>query len=144
MGRQIDDIISSLPRERREKIDELAQQKVRDMVAHARTLNDFRRAVGKTQAEVAKELGIGQNAVSQLERRSDTYVSTLRGFLGALGLTLEMAVVAKNGERISLPNFRPWEASMDDRPPAPKRAPAKRAQTAKRQSTSSGKKGLTT
>jgi transcriptional regulator with XRE-family HTH domain len=78
------------------------------MIAHATTLTDFRKAVGKTQVEVAKELGIKQNAVSQLEQRSDTYVSTLRRFLQSLGLTLELSVVSKNGTRINLPNFHPW------------------------------------
>lgn len=140
MGRKIDDIIASLPRERRDTIDHLAEQKVRDMVAHARTLNDFRRAVGKTQAEVAKELGIGQNAVSQLERRSDTYVSTLRGFLRALGLTLEMAVVAKNGERINLPNFRPWESPTDEGSSPGKRVGSQRTDVAKAERRSNKKR----
>lgn len=105
MGRNIDEVIKSLPVERQRKVSALTQQKVDDMLAHAATLTDFRKAVGKTQAEVAKALGINQNAVSQLERRSDTYVSTLRRFLKSLGLTLELSVVDKNGVRVELPNF---------------------------------------
>jgi transcriptional regulator with XRE-family HTH domain len=105
MGRNIDDIIQDLPAERQTKIANLADEKIKEMLAHASTLTDFRKAVGKTQSEVAKELGINQNAVSQLEKRSDTYVSTLRRFLRSLGMTLELSVVAKNGVRIDLPNF---------------------------------------
>lgn len=108
MGRNLDDIIEGLPKDRQNRINKLSAQKVEEMIAHAKTLTDFRKAVGKTQAEVAKELGIKQNAVSQLEKRSDTYVSTLRRFLKTLDLNLELAVVAKNGVRISLPNFLPW------------------------------------
>jgi DNA-binding XRE family transcriptional regulator len=108
MGRNLDDIIRSLPADRQAKIATLSHKKVEEMIAHAATLTDFRKAVGKTQAEVAKELGIKQNAVSQLEKRSDTYVSTLRRFLKSLGMTLELSVVAKTGARIDLPNFHPW------------------------------------
>ena len=105
MGRNLDDIINGLPAERQAKIAALSQQKVEDMMAYAKTLADVRKAVGKTQTEVAKELGIKQHAVSQLEKRSDTYVSTLRRFLRSLGMKLELSVVAKNGARVDLPNF---------------------------------------
>lgn len=110
MGRNLDDVIKTLSAERQAKVMALSQKKVEDMIAHAATLTDFRKAVGKTQAEVAKDLGINQNAVSQLEKRSDTYVSTLRRFLRSLGLTLELSVVAKNGARIELPNFLQLDA----------------------------------
>lgn len=109
MGRNLDDIIKNLPAKRQTKIAALSKQKVEEMIAHAATLSDFRKAVGKTQAEVAEELGINQNAVSQLEKRSDTYVSTLRRFLKSLGLTLELSVVDKSGTRIDLPFFLPWQ-----------------------------------
>lgn len=79
------------------------------MIVHAATLSDFHKAVGKTQAEVEQELGINQNDVSQLEKLSDTYLSTLRRFLKSLGMTLELSVVDKNGSRIDLPNFLPWQ-----------------------------------
>lgn len=105
MGRNLDDVIKSLPADRQQKIAALSEQKVAEMLAHAATLTDIRKAVGQTQATVAKELGIKQHAVSQLESRSDTYVSTLRRFLKSLGLTLEMSVVAKGGARIDLPKF---------------------------------------
>ncbi|NIA00026.1 XRE family transcriptional regulator [Massilia sp. CCM 8734] len=112
MGRNLDDIINSLPVERQTAIAEASGKKIEDMLAHAATLTDFRKAVGKTQAEVAKDLGINQNAVSQLEKRSDTYVSTLRRFLKSLGLTLELSVLDKNGMRIELPNFFQLDADV--------------------------------
>jgi transcriptional regulator with XRE-family HTH domain len=108
MGRNLDDIIDRLPKARQKKIEALSVKKIEDMIAHAETLTDFRKAVGKTQVQVAKQLGIKQHAVSQLEKRSDTYVSTLRRFLKTLDLNLELSVVAKNGNRINLPNFLPW------------------------------------
>src|SRR5476649_361419 len=114
MGRKLEDVIHGLPAERQAKIAALSQEKVEEMIAHASSLTDFRKAVGKTQAEVARELGIQQHAVSQLEKRSDTYVSTLRRFLQSLGMTLELSVVAQNGERIELRNFlRPQELGAE-------------------------------
>lgn len=135
MGRNIDDVIKSLPADRQAKIATLSQKKVEEMIAQAATLTDFRKAVGKTQVEVAKELGIKQNAVSQLEKRSDTYVSTLRRFLKSLGMTLELSVVAKNGTRIDLPNFLPWddtEAFATAATKAPAQKAAVKAATAKK------------
>lgn len=108
MGRNLDDVIKGLPADRQKKIAALSQKKIDEMIAHATTLADFRKAVGKTQVEVAKDLGINQNAVSQLEKRSETYVSTLRRFLKSLGLTLELSVLDKNGVRIDLQNFLLW------------------------------------
>nr|WP_314625026.1 XRE family transcriptional regulator [uncultured Janthinobacterium sp.] len=105
MGRNLKDVIHSLPVDRQARIAALSQEKMQNMIAHAATLTDFRKAVGKTQAEVARELGIQQHAVSQLEKRTDTYVSTLRRFLKSLGMTLELSVVAENGVRIELQNF---------------------------------------
>lgn len=110
MGRKLDDVIKSLPAGRQAKIAALAQEKRDEMLLQAATLTDFRKAVGKTQAEVAKQLGINQNAVSQLESRSDTYVSTLRRFLQALDLRLELSVIDKQGVRIDLPHFLQWPA----------------------------------
>lgn len=126
MGRNLDDIIKSLPVERQARIADIARKNVEEMIAHATALSDFRKAVGKTQAEVGKILGINQNAVSQLESRSDTYVSTLRRFLASLELTLELSVIDKNGVRIELPNFLHAEAAPaannDDTPAIEKRS----------------------
>ncbi|CAM3133494.1 XRE family transcriptional regulator [Janthinobacterium lividum] len=130
MGRNLNDAIHSLPAERQAKIAALSQEKMQEMIAHAATLTDFRKAVGKTQAEVARELGIQQHAVSQLEKRSDTYVSTLRRFLQSLGMTLELSVVAQNGVRIELQNFlrsQEVDADVDDSGlPASATSPGKR------------------
>lgn len=113
MGRSLDEIIQGLPSARRHRIESLAEQKVQEMLAAAKTLADIRKAVGKTQANVAQELGIQQNAVSQLERRSDTYLSTLRRFLKSLGLELELSVISESGARHSLDNFHPWIDDAD-------------------------------
>lgn len=108
MGRTLKEVMKTLPASRRAKVESLAQKKVEEMLAHAKTLKDFRKAVGKTQAQVAESLGIKQHAVSQLEQRSDTYVSTLQKFLETLGMRLELSVVTAKGIKIELPSFHPW------------------------------------
>jgi len=126
MGRSLDEVIKDLPVQRQKKIAAAAQEKMADMLAQAATLTDFRKAVGKTQVEVANALGINQNAVSQLEKRSDTYVSTLRRYLQSMGMTLELSVLDKNGVRIELPNFLPWSIDQAANDAAAKKPVAKK------------------
>lgn len=116
MGRSISDVIATLPAERQAHIEANAQRKFEEMVAEARSLADFRKAVGKTQAEVGKRLGIQQNAVSQLEKRSDIYLSTLQRFVESLGMKLQLLLVTKGGAKIDLPNFQPWGETVQPHP----------------------------
>lgn len=60
------------------------------------TLAALRKALGITQADVAERLGASQSEVSRIERRDDVLVSTLRGFVTALGADLEL--VARFGD----------------------------------------------
>jgi transcriptional regulator with XRE-family HTH domain len=53
-------------------------------------LRQIREARERTQAEIAEKLQINQAAVSKLERRTDMYLSTLRGYIEAMGGTLEV------------------------------------------------------
>ena len=55
------------------------------LMADEQTLQKLRRARGMTQAAMAEALGIGQDGVSRLEQRSDMRLSTLRGYVEALG-----------------------------------------------------------
>jgi len=62
-------------------------------MADAVALGDVRTGLGITQVELAKRLGVSQGNVSELERRDDVYLSTLREYVEALGGTLEVAAV---------------------------------------------------
>lgn len=53
-------------------------------------LDDLRHAKEKTQQELAKVMKVNQAAVSKLEGRMDMYVSTLRGYIEALGGQLDI------------------------------------------------------
>jgi transcriptional regulator with XRE-family HTH domain len=102
MGRRIDDVIAKLPKERRKHIVEKAGTMAREMIAHADSLRVVRKALSKTQTEIGEGLGLSQNAVSQLEGRSDLRLSTLRRYVNALGADLELVVRMKNGSKVVL------------------------------------------
>jgi transcriptional regulator with XRE-family HTH domain len=58
--------------------------------AAAVQLAALRQRRGRTQTEVAQELGISQSDVSKLERRADLRVSTLQRYVAALGGELRL------------------------------------------------------
>src|SRR5438105_5521572 len=86
MPRTLDDVIAALPKGERAKIEARA----RELVGEEMSLQDLRKAIGKTQTAIAKRLKVGQDAISKLEARSDMYISTLRGFVKAMGGELEL------------------------------------------------------
>ena len=55
-----------------------------------RSLKNLRKMVGLTQMQMAKKLGIGQAAVSKIERRGDVQISSLKKYVEALGATLQI------------------------------------------------------
>ena len=57
------------------------------------TLGLLRKALGKTQVDVARVAGIEQGDVSRLEARADMKVSTLTRYAAAIGGELDVAVV---------------------------------------------------
>ena len=82
----LEEIIAELPPERRRRIEERAAE----LIAEGMTLRELRKARKLTQASVARELGIGQDAVSRLEQRSDLLLSTLRKTVEAMGGSLSL------------------------------------------------------
>jgi ribosome-binding protein aMBF1 (putative translation factor) len=53
-------------------------------------LQELRKARALSQEQLAKELHIKQASVSKLERRTDMYIQTLRGYIEAMGGVLEI------------------------------------------------------
>lgn len=102
MGRDLDKIIADLPKVRQEKIDAKAREMANDMIAVADSLSELRKARKMTQSQLAKQLGIGQVAVAQLERRSDLLLSTLQRYIQAAGGELHLFVKMKNGRSFIL------------------------------------------
>ncbi len=86
MSVSLDDMMAELDPERRRRIEERAAE----LIAEEMTLRELREARRLTQVSVARELGIGQDAVSRLEQRSDLLLSTLRRTVEAMGGSLSL------------------------------------------------------
>jgi hypothetical protein len=65
-------------------------------------LAGVRRLAGKTQVEVAEAANMAQGDVSRLEGQDDMMLSTLKRYVEALGLRVEIAVVLPNDARVFL------------------------------------------
>lgn len=81
-------------KEKMQALDAKSRKKIEartaELIAEEMSLRDLRKAMGKTQAKMAKELGIKQEGVSRLEKRSDLLLSTLRGYVEAMGGELQL------------------------------------------------------
>ena len=78
-----------------------ARQRAQELLL-AMPLNELRRARRFTQDELASAMRTSQSEVSKLEQRTDTYVSTLRSYVRALGGELDIVARFPDGEvRIS-------------------------------------------
>ena len=78
--------MSELSPERQERVEERAKA----LIAEEMSLQDLRKALQQTQVRVAQKLGINQENVSRIERRSDLLISTLSGYVEAMGGRLSL------------------------------------------------------
>jgi DNA-binding XRE family transcriptional regulator len=78
--------IRKLSPDQRKKVEARAAE----LIAEEMTLRELRRARKLTQVRVAKALGITQDSVSRLEKRSDLLLSTLRRTVRAMGGNLSL------------------------------------------------------
>lgn len=88
MARKLDDVMAALPEPRRQRVEERAMQLA--------TLKDLRKAAQQTQAELAAALGVGQDTISRLEKRSDMLLSTLRHYVESMGGRLDLVAQFPN------------------------------------------------
>src|ERR1017187_1524414 len=79
--------------EARTEARRLADEDLKEMPLH-----ELRAARHLTQQQLAKSLDMTQAAVSQLEQRTDVYLSTLENFVEAMGGRLEMYAVFPDGK----------------------------------------------
>ena len=110
--KSLDDKIRSLGSRRRRKIEKRAAA----LFAEEMTLSELRRARKITQARVAKALGIRQEGISRLEKRSDLLLSTLRNTVKAMGGDLRLVAEFPNRKPVVLKGIAEAESK-----PAPTR-----------------------
>jgi transcriptional regulator with XRE-family HTH domain len=86
MPTNVDDKIRKLGIAQRRKVEARAAQ----LIAEEMTLRELRHARKLTQVRMARTLGITQDSVSRLEKRSDLLLSTLRKTVEAMGGSLSL------------------------------------------------------
>jgi len=89
----VNEKIRRLNAAQRRKVESRAAQ----LIAEEMSLRELRKARKLTQVRVAKTLGVTQDSVSRLEKRSDLLLSTLRKTVRAMGGSLSL--VAKFPDR---------------------------------------------
>ena len=87
--------------ERRARIEADAKR----MIDEELTLRDLRKAHEMTQEKLAAVLGMKQASVSDLEKRSDMLLSTLREYIEALGGELEIRATFPGRQSVTIKTF---------------------------------------
>jgi transcriptional regulator with XRE-family HTH domain len=80
------DKMKELSPSQRKKVEARAAE----LIAEEMTLRELRHARKLTQVQMAKTLGVTQDSVSRLEKRSDLLLSTLRKTVQAMGGNLSL------------------------------------------------------
>lgn len=97
-----DDVMASLSPERRALVEARAQE----LIEEEMTLRDLRSVQHLTQERLAEILGIEQDSVSRMERRTDMLISTMSSYVEAMGGKLRLVV--------EFPNRQPYAVRLSD------------------------------
>lgn len=109
--------------DRRKKIEARAAE----LIAEELTLRDLRQALALTQESIAETLGIGQDGVSRLEKRSDLLLSTLRSYVAAMGGHLSLIAEFPNRDPVILSELSSIETGPRPAPRSPRRTRGRKA-----------------
>jgi len=110
MATPLKDKMRSLGVARRKKVDVRAAE----LIAEEMSLRDLRRAQAKTQEHIAETLGIGQEGVSRIEKRTDLLISTLRSYIEAMGGKLRLIAEFPDRPPIMLSRLAETENGSSD------------------------------
>ena len=102
--------LDGLPPARRQNV----AARARELLAEEMSLQDLRKARKQTQVRVAKELGINQENVSRIEKRSDLLLSTLSSYVAAMGGKLSLVAEFPDRPPVALTGL----AALDEGRPA--------------------------
>ncbi len=107
----LEEILNEMPEERRARVMRRA-----DEIRAELRLRDLRRLRKLTQAKLSKKLKIGQEGVSRIEKRTDLYLSTLRGYVEAVGGELTLMVKFPDRPPVILAGFGESPAEDEKKP----------------------------
>ena len=112
MAIALKDKIAALSPERQQQIELMTVE----LIAEEKTLRDLRLALSLTQERMAETLGVGQDSISRLEKRSDLLISTLGSYIKAMGGELRLVAEFPDRQPIVLKGL----VSMRNEMPADK------------------------
>ncbi|MCO7515619.1 helix-turn-helix domain-containing protein [Pseudomonas guariconensis] len=101
MYKTLDDVMNGLSPERRARVEERGRELVREEM----TLRALRKQLQITQEDLAERLDIRQGNVSKVENRSDMLISTLRGYVEAMGGRLELVAHMPGRAPVTIEGF---------------------------------------
>ena len=108
MTKTLEQKMAALSPARRNKVE----ARTAELIEDEKSLCDLRRALALTQDKLAAELGIGQDGISRLEKRSDLLISTLRGYVEAMGGKLRLVAEFPNRPPVMLSGLTAMEAGV--------------------------------
>jgi transcriptional regulator with XRE-family HTH domain len=98
MAITLNDKMKKLNARRRKKIE----ARTAELITEEMSLRDLRKARRLTQEHMAEVLNVGQDGVSRLEKRTDLLISTLRGYVEAMGGSLSLIAEFPDREPVIL------------------------------------------
>ena len=107
MAKKLNDVVAALPKER--------QARVRARALELATLKDLRHAAQQTQEQMAAALGVRQDTISRLEKRSDMLLSTMRHYVECMGGKLELVATFPDRPPVVINHLGP-QTTLDKRP----------------------------
>ena len=137
MGKTLDEVVARMPK----RLQRRVKARTAELIAEEMTLRDLRKAMGKTQVQVARLTGKPQATISRMEAQSDMLLSNLDQVVGALGGRVRIVAELPGRAPVVLTGFgdlgapvrqrraasREKAASAPRRPAAPRLHPASRA-----------------
>ena len=101
MSKTLDQLMRTLPVKRLNALEQRAQVLIEQQL----TLQALRKQLNLTQEALAALMQTNQANVSKVEKRSDMLISTLRGYIEAMGGSLELVARLPGREPVALDGF---------------------------------------
>ncbi|RTZ47678.1 XRE family transcriptional regulator [Candidimonas sp. SYP-B2681] len=106
MAKKLDDAKAAIPAAGKKRLDTNAMEMA--------TLKDLRKAAKQTQEDLASALGVGQDTISRLEKRSDMLLSTLRHYVQSVGGKLQLVATFPNRPPVIIDRLDNDKAPRDE------------------------------
>jgi DNA-binding XRE family transcriptional regulator len=98
--------LNALPASRRKKI----KARSAELIAEEMSMRELRKARKITQEQMAKTLGVKQEQISRIEKRTDLHISTLRRSIEAMGGELTLIAKFPDGAPVRVTGFAELDA----------------------------------